>query len=137
MRLKNLINNCKAQTCATGEAGLERLKQSARFGGIEANSSVANGNARPGRICVKRDGENSTVGHGTQRVVAEIPENLLQSIPVGAGTNIASCKLAFDPEFTESARVSLDQGESLFDNRRDIDFHKGIGLFAGVIQENR
>src|SRR5579863_6490581 len=76
VRLHNLIDDCQAETGATNESGLQRFKYLAAMIGVHAHAGITKTDADEGAIHVQTHGEGAAFGHGTQCVVAEIPENL-------------------------------------------------------------
>src|ERR1700678_1224066 len=84
VRLQNLIHDGQAEACAPGESGLEGFEDARGLRRVNADAGVAYLNAHPVIVCRDADGKHAAGGHGAQRVVAKVPEDLLQGVAIGA-----------------------------------------------------
>src|ERR1700730_4048208 len=96
MRLHDLVDNRQPQARATREAGLQWLEDLQAMRGIDARSGIAKADAYPERNHLERHNERAPIGHGPQRVVAQIPENLLDAVRVHARAYRTRGKLSFN-----------------------------------------
>src|SRR5580692_8178404 len=135
VRLEDLIHDGQAQAGAAGEAGLKGFEDARGLGRVNADSGVANLDARPMFIRVNADREHAARGHGAQSVVAEVPENLFQGVAIGAGAQAADFKLADDAQLADGASVVFKEQQSLFEERNDIDIGEMIGFDARIVQK--
>src|SRR5229473_2209799 len=80
--LHNLIDNGQPQACAPLETRLQRLKNLGPLPWVEANTRILKSDAQPERTLFQLHGQSTAIGHGPKRVVAEIPEDLLDFVGV-------------------------------------------------------
>src|SRR5208337_1332671 len=82
MRLHDLVNDRQPQPRAPLKIGLQRLKYLGALLRVQANAGVPEGDAQPIRNPLHPHGQGSALGHGAQRVVAEVPEHLLDLVRI-------------------------------------------------------
>ena len=113
MRLHDLINDRQPQARAALEAGLQRLENLFALFWIEARAGVAKANAHQERRGLEADRQRAATGHGAKRVVAQIPENLLDTIGVHAGAHRLRAKFLFDTVLTVEYGMLRQQSQRL------------------------
>ncbi len=79
--------------------------------------------------------ESAAVGHRAQRVVAEIPEDLLQRVTIGSSFSASSHKIALDLIRSARAGVMLEKHERVLDQGCNVHVGERVSLLPRVIQE--
>ncbi len=135
MRLHDLIHNREPQARAAHKIGLQGLKYFCALSRIQAHSRVAEADAHPEGRGFQGDGQNSTGGHGAERVVGQIPEHLLDAVAIDANADLGSREGSLDAVFSIDLRAAFQQRQSFIQKDGDIFLGKFVGFFARIIQE--
>src|ERR1700690_4103130 len=134
--LHDLINDGQAQPAATFEIGLEgfenlfnHLRRNARPGVGEAHLPIV-------VFGLQRDFESSAFGNGTHRVLAEIPEGLLELVAVSERPGLGRPVLALNGySRVLRSQPMFEQGEGVVQQRHQIHGGKLVLLAARIRQE--
>ena len=100
---------------ASGKSGLKGLEDARGLRRVNADAGIANLDARPVFVGVNADGKHPAGGHGAQGVVAEIPEDLLEGVAIGARAQAADFELAHDAQLADGVGVMLEQQQGLLE----------------------
>src|ERR1700692_3919992 len=96
MGLHNLVNDGKPQARAALKFGLQGFENLGALLGVQAYSGVRKSDAEPEWFFFDAHCQSATSGHGSQSVVAKIPENLLDLADIYAGAKLLAVKGAHD-----------------------------------------
>src|SRR5260370_39107262 len=135
VRVHDLINDRQSQTRSADKAGLQRLEYFHALSGIDSHSSIAKANAHPKRRCLQLHRQGAAGRHGAERVVAKIPEHLLDLVRIRANPHGPSRKDALNAALALPLRMPLEQSQGLIEQFRKIGFGEFVALFAGVVEE--
>src|SRR5216684_269166 len=137
VRLHNLINNGQSQPGPPLEIRLQRLKDLGLSFWVQANTGVLKGDAQPERALFQLDGQGAATGHGAQRIVTEIPKDLLDFVGVHARAQFLPIKGAHNVVLGAYFRLLFHQHQRFIQQAANIGILKFVGLLSRIVEKVR
>src|SRR3954466_9531709 len=96
MRLYDLVHDRQAEAGAAFEVALERLED--LLGLLRTDAEAGIGKADDPAVVepVQADRQPATVRHRAERVLAQVPEDLLHLVPINSGPSFGFTKVTLD-----------------------------------------